>query len=141
MMRSMRGDDHEPESMFSYVSPEQRIPTEHPLRTIRALVVDVLGGMSREFDGLYAAIGRPSIPPGTPAAGAIASNLLGDDTSTFVGHLSVFRPLVAQSGLVSRRASPCPWPAARRFAAGSPFEAISRALCQNRHGMPSSGCL
>jgi transposase len=62
-MRSMRGDDHEPDSMFSYVSPEQRIPKEHPLRAIRALVDDVLRDMSREFDGLYAAIGRPSIPP------------------------------------------------------------------------------
>jgi transposase len=62
-MRSMRGDDREPDSMFSYVSPEQRIPKDHPLRAIRALVDDVLGDMSREFDGLYAVIGRPSIPP------------------------------------------------------------------------------
>lgn len=62
-MRSMRGDDREPDSMFSYVSPEQRIPQDHPLRAIRAVVDDVLRDMSREFDGLYAAIGRPSIPP------------------------------------------------------------------------------
>ncbi len=62
-MRSMRGDDREPDSMFSYVSPEQRIPQDHPLRAIRALVDDVLRDMSREFDRLYAAIGRPSIPP------------------------------------------------------------------------------
>src|ERR1700732_1427875 len=50
-------------SMFSYVFPEQRIPQDHPLRAIRALVDDVLRDMSREFDRLYAAIGRPSIPP------------------------------------------------------------------------------
>src|ERR1700687_2790460 len=62
-MRSMRGDDREPDSMFSYVSTEQRIPKEHPLRAIRALVDDVLRDMSREFDRLYAAIGRPSVPP------------------------------------------------------------------------------
>jgi transposase len=62
-MRSMRGDDREPDSMFSYVSPEQRIPKDHPLRAIRALVDDVLRDMSREFDRLYAAIGRPSVPP------------------------------------------------------------------------------
>jgi transposase len=62
-MRSMRGDDREPDSMFSYVSPEQRIPKAHPLRAIRALVDDVLRDMSREFDGLYAVIGRPSVPP------------------------------------------------------------------------------
>ena len=49
--------------MFSYVSPEQRIPKNHPLRAIRALVDEVLADMSREFDGRYAATGRPSIPP------------------------------------------------------------------------------
>jgi transposase len=59
----MRGDDREPDAMFSYVSAEQRVPKEHPLRGIRALVDDVLRDMSREFDGLYARVGRPSIPP------------------------------------------------------------------------------
>ena len=49
--------------MFSYVSPEQRVPPDHPLRAIRALVDEVLRDMSREFDGLYATVGRPSIPP------------------------------------------------------------------------------
>jgi transposase len=49
--------------MFSYVSPEQRVPRDHPLRAIRALVDEVLRDMSRAFDGLYATIGRPSIPP------------------------------------------------------------------------------
>ena len=49
--------------MFSYVSPEHRIPKEHPLRTIRALANDVLDDMSLEFDRLYVKTGRPSIPP------------------------------------------------------------------------------
>lgn len=49
--------------MFSYVTAEQRVPPDHPLRAIRALVEEVLRDMSREFDGLYAAVGRPSIPP------------------------------------------------------------------------------
>jgi transposase len=62
-MASMRGDDREPDAMFSYVSAEQRVPKEHPLRAIRALVDEVLRDMSREFDGLYARVGRPSIPP------------------------------------------------------------------------------
>ena len=62
-MPRMRGDHREPDSMVSYVSPEQRIPKDHPLRTIRALVDEVLEDMSREFDGLYAVTGRPSIPP------------------------------------------------------------------------------
>ena len=62
-MADMRGDDRQPDSMFSYVSAEQRVPQDHPLRAIRALVDDVLRDMSREFDGLYATVGRPSIPP------------------------------------------------------------------------------
>ncbi len=49
--------------MFSYVSAEQRVPRDHPLRAIRGLVDEVLRDMSREFDGLYARVGRPSIPP------------------------------------------------------------------------------
>ena len=62
-MAPMRGDDRQPDAMFSYVSAEQRVPAEHSLRAIRALVDDVLRDMSREFDGLYARVGRPSIPP------------------------------------------------------------------------------
>lgn len=59
----MRGDDRQPDSMFSYVSPEQRVPSDHPLRAIRQLVDAILAEMSREFDKLYADVGRPSIPP------------------------------------------------------------------------------
>jgi len=62
-MARMRGDDRHPDAMFSYVSAEQRVPAEHPLRAIRALVDEVLRDMSREFEGLYARVGRPSIPP------------------------------------------------------------------------------
>lgn len=62
-MARMRGDDRHPDAMFSYVSPEQRVPPDHPLRAIRRLVDDVLREMSGEFDGLYARVGRPSIPP------------------------------------------------------------------------------
>jgi transposase len=59
----MRGDDRGPDALFSYVSAEQRVPPDHPLRAIRALVDEILRDMSREFDGLYAQVGRPSIPP------------------------------------------------------------------------------
>jgi transposase len=62
-MPGMRGDDQPPDSMFSYVSPEQRVPRDHPLRPIRQLVDDILREMSRDFDKLYATVGRPSIPP------------------------------------------------------------------------------
>ena len=59
----MRGDDRQPDAMFSYISAEQRVPSDHPLRAVRRLVDDVLAEMSREFDGLYARVGRPSVPP------------------------------------------------------------------------------
>lgn len=59
----MRGDDQQPDAVFSYVMPEQRIPKDHPLRGIRQLVDEILRAMSRDFDRLYATVGRPSIPP------------------------------------------------------------------------------
>jgi transposase len=49
--------------MFSYVSLEQRVPADHPLRAVRKLTDAVLGTLSPEFDALYAASGRPSIAP------------------------------------------------------------------------------
>ena len=49
--------------MFSYLSPEQRVPEKHPLRPIRLLVDDALKALSPTFSQLYSAFGRPSIPP------------------------------------------------------------------------------
>jgi transposase len=49
--------------MFSYVSLEQRVPVDHPLRAVRKLTDAVLGSLSTEFDALYADSGRPSIAP------------------------------------------------------------------------------
>jgi transposase len=62
-MAGMRGDDRQPRAMFSYVSAEERVPPDHPLRAIRAFVDEILREMTREFDALYAQDGRPSIPP------------------------------------------------------------------------------
>ena len=59
----MRGQDEQTSHMFSYVSPEQRVPADHPLRAMRALTDEALRSMSRRFAGLYATTGRPSIPP------------------------------------------------------------------------------
>src|SRR5476651_765206 len=59
----MRGSDPKQDGMFSYVSPEQRIPAEHPLRPLRTMVDDILKEMSPRFAKLYADRGRPSIPP------------------------------------------------------------------------------
>jgi transposase len=49
--------------MFSYVSLESRVPQGHPLRGIKGLLDEALGGTSRDFDRVYASEGRPSIPP------------------------------------------------------------------------------
>ena len=62
-MAAMRGDDRQPRAMFSYVSAEDRVPQDHPLRAIRTFVDEILREMTREFDALYAQDGRPSIPP------------------------------------------------------------------------------
>jgi transposase len=59
----MRGDDVQQGGMFSYVSLEARVPDMHPLRGIKQLLDEALAAMSRDFDRVYAAEGRPSIPP------------------------------------------------------------------------------
>ena len=59
----MRGAFVDQGKLFSYISPEARVPADHPLRKIRALVRDVLGELNRSFSRLYASEGRPSIPP------------------------------------------------------------------------------
>jgi transposase len=59
----MRGKETGQQSFYSYVSQEERIPADHPLRTIRLIVDNVLRQLSRGFTTLYARTGRPSIPP------------------------------------------------------------------------------
>jgi transposase len=59
----MRGIDHQQGDMFSYLSPEQRVRKDHPLRAVRAMTDEILERMSPLFDAMYAEGGRPSIPP------------------------------------------------------------------------------
>jgi Transposase domain (DUF772) len=59
----MRGDDNQQEGMFSYVSPEKRVPADHPPRPIRKMVDEILKEMSPQFAKLYSDVGRPSIAP------------------------------------------------------------------------------
>jgi transposase len=59
----MRGDERVQDGMFSYVTLEQRVPQDHPLREIRRVTDVVLRSLSGEFDSLYSASGRPSIAP------------------------------------------------------------------------------
>jgi len=59
----MRGELEDSEGMFSYITPAQRVPKDHPLRPIRAMVDAALKELSPTFQRLYSPIGRPSIPP------------------------------------------------------------------------------
>jgi transposase len=59
----MRGADEQPGSMFSYVSLEDRVPQDHPLRAIRRITDRALERLSPRFGALYVNFGRPSIPP------------------------------------------------------------------------------
>ena len=59
----MRGADEQPGSMFSYVSLEDRVPPDHPLRAIRRITDRALERLSPRFGALYVKFGRPSIPP------------------------------------------------------------------------------
>ena len=59
----MRGDDNQQDGMFSYISPEKRVPADHPLRPVRKMVDEILKEMSPKFAELYSKVGRPSIAP------------------------------------------------------------------------------
>jgi transposase len=59
----MRGDDQQQSGMFSYVSVDDRVPQDHPLRIVRKMVDEILRAMAKDFDGMYAKTGRPSVPP------------------------------------------------------------------------------
>lgn len=59
----MRGEDQKQQAMFSYISPEARVPKDHPLRPIRIMVDNVLNDMAPLFTEMYSHTGRPSIPP------------------------------------------------------------------------------
>jgi transposase len=59
----MRGHDEHAGHLFSYLSPEQRVPADHPLRAIRQMTDRVLAKLSSKFTRMYSKIGRPSIAP------------------------------------------------------------------------------
>lgn len=59
----MRGDDRQQADIYSYISPEQRVRENHPLRKIRTMADEALKNMSARFNQMYAKTGRPSIAP------------------------------------------------------------------------------
>ena len=59
----MRGPDEQQLDVFSYISPEQRVPPDHPLRPLRVMTDEALRDLQPRFHKLYAKTGRPSIAP------------------------------------------------------------------------------
>jgi transposase len=59
----MRGENQEQDRMFSYRSPADRVPVDHPLRAVKEMAKRALSELSAEFDKMYSPTGRPSIPP------------------------------------------------------------------------------
>ena len=59
----MRGIDIDQSPMFSYLSPEERVPLDHPLRIVRRMTDEALHGLTAQLQSLYSSVGRPSIAP------------------------------------------------------------------------------
>src|ERR671916_2131471 len=59
----MRGRRNPRLTMLAFIAPEERVPSAHPLRTIKRLADEALADLSSTFDEMYAKDGRPSIPP------------------------------------------------------------------------------
>lgn len=59
----MRGQAENQADVFSYLSPADRVPADHPLRPIREMAIEAVDRLSQDFDALYSNTGRPSIPP------------------------------------------------------------------------------
>ena len=59
----MRGRHEEQEVMLAYVNLEERVPKDHPLRSIKAVPDEALKHLSPEFDRMYSKVGRASVPP------------------------------------------------------------------------------
>ena len=59
----MRTPDHRQQKMFFYVSVEERVPKNHSLRPVKAMVEECLKALDERFGKMYSSIGRPSIAP------------------------------------------------------------------------------
>lgn len=59
----VRGRQDPQVTMLAFIDPETRVPSNHPLRTIKAVADKALGELTALFDSMYADVGRPSIPP------------------------------------------------------------------------------
>ena len=87
--------------MFSYVALEDRIPADHPLRGVRQLVDAVLAGMSKDFDGLYSQVGRPSIAPERLLRALLLQVPVGPNLKGF-GNMSLYPPMCSKQPIPAR---------------------------------------
>jgi hypothetical protein len=90
----MRGAFTDQGQLFSYISPEARVGTDHPLRKIRKLVRDVLVELNRSLSRLYvgeitatAVFGQNEYAISARArAGGVLKALLVDGEASFSTH-------------------------------------------------------
>jgi transposase len=59
----MRGNNEQQAAVMLYITPEQKVPQDHPIRALKPIVDRALSDMSPVFSQMYKRIGRPSIPP------------------------------------------------------------------------------
>jgi len=62
-MSSVRGRERKQHALFSSLSPEKRVPANHPLRPIKKMVEEALEGLEGKMEEMYSPMGRASIPP------------------------------------------------------------------------------
>ena len=91
----MRGDDEQSGHLFSYLSPEQRVPADHPLRAIRQMTDAALRRLSSRFALLYAQTGRPVGAAGALAARAAAAGAVLDSQRADADRAAGVQPAVS----------------------------------------------
>jgi hypothetical protein len=89
----MRGDDQRSGHLFSYLSPEQRVPTDHPLRAIRQMTDEALRQLSPQLEAIYATSGPRPLAPACRNALLTASRAM---RPHLVAHQRVERSCCAQ---------------------------------------------
>ena len=110
----MRGEKQDQVSVTCLIHVETMIPSDHPIRTIKRLLNEVLAQMDAHFDEIYAANGRPSIPPERLLLAKVLMALYSIRSERFCGVFAVSADTAAPAGVtpapflaVQRTAAPC----------------------------------
>ena len=143
----MRGRHEDQEVMLAYVNLEERVPKDHPLRTIKAVADEALGRLSPEFDRMYSRVGRASVPPERLLKASLLISLysvrserafceeleLQSTVSLVLGHEpdgAELRPDVVHQEPETTSGTPCGTGSVRRggVGGGPPWTSVGRAL-------------